>query len=349
MTRCVNVGGIPVGGENRITVQTMTTVKTSDIDASIREIESSVMAGADIVRVAIRDEADALALKELTKMAPCPIVADIHFNPKLAILSAQNGAAKIRLNPGNIGGKPAIKAVSEVIKDLGIPVRVGSNSGSIEEEYLRRYGRSAEALAESALASAAMLEEFGVENIVLAAKATDVPTTVRAYELLHERCDYPLHIGVTEAGFGESGIIKGAVGIGSLLLSGIGDTIRVSLTAPPEEEARIGREILRAVGLDRNYAEIISCPTCGRCDYDVASLARKIKKATQNTQKPIKIAIMGCVVNGIGEGGNADVGIAGGSGACVIFRKGQIVRKVPPEAAESALLCEIQKLLTEKD
>ena len=347
MAKTVFVGGLPVGGENRITVQTMATVKTERTDECLNEIIRCVGAGADIVRVAVRDEADASALKTLARKAPCPLVADIHFNFRLAIKSVENGAAKIRVNPGNIGGKREIKAVSDCLKAHGIPVRVGSNSGSIEKEFSEKYGRSAEALAESALHKALEFERFGVSDIVLSAKASDVKTTVNAYKILSEKCDYPLHIGVTEAGAGEIGVIKGAVGIGSLLLEGIGDTLRVSLTAPPEEEVRAGINILRACGLGGDHAEVISCPTCGRCDYDVASIARNIQKATENTHKRIKIAVMGCVVNGVGEGIFADVGIAGGKDKCVIFSGGKIKRQVPPERAEEELMKEVELWLTQ--
>ena len=346
MTRTVYVGGVAVGGENRITVQTMATVKTERVEECAGEICRAAEAGADLVRVAVKDDADALALKTLADKAPCPIIADIHFDYRLAIKSMENGAAKIRVNPGNIGGKREIKAVSDCLKAHGIPVRVGSNSGSIEKEFLDKYGRSAEALAMSALRAAETFEEFGVRDIVLSAKASDVKTTVRAYEILSELCDYPLHVGVTEAGTKEYGVIKGAMGIGSLLLKGIGDTVRVSLTAPVEEEVRAAIRILRAAGIDKNYAEVVSCPTCGRCDYDVAAIAEKIQKATENARKPLKIAVMGCVVNGVGEGKDADIGIAGGSDKCVIFSRGEILRTVKRECAEEEILKEVNLWLT---
>ncbi|MBQ9480664.1 MAG: flavodoxin-dependent (E)-4-hydroxy-3-methylbut-2-enyl-diphosphate synthase [Clostridia bacterium] len=346
MSNMVMVGGVPVGGNNRITVQTMATVKTERVDECAEELNACVDAGADIVRVAVRDEADASALKTLAEKVRAPIVADIHFDYRLALRSAENGAAKIRINPGNIGGKREIKAVSDCLKQYGIPVRAGANSGSIEKEFLDKYGRSAEALAESALRSARCFEEFGVENIVLSAKASDAETTVKAYRILRARCDYPLHLGVTEAGGGRYGIIKGAVGIGSLLMDGIGDTVRVSLTAPPIEEVRAAVEILRAAGKRKDFAEVISCPTCGRCDYDVIGLSEKIRKATENTHKRIKIAVMGCVVNGVGEGREADVGIAGGKDKCVIFRGGEAVRTVPAGEAETELMKEVELWLT---
>ncbi|MBR2969352.1 MAG: flavodoxin-dependent (E)-4-hydroxy-3-methylbut-2-enyl-diphosphate synthase [Clostridia bacterium] len=345
MSKKIFVGGLAMGGGSRVSVQTMTTVKTEYVSAVMAEINSAVSLGADIVRLAVRDERDAAALRELVALSPCPLVADIHFDYHLAIKSVESGVHKVRLNPGNIGGERAIKAVSDCLKANGTPVRVGSNSGSIEKEFLEKYGRSAEALAESALYSASLLERFGVQNIVLSAKASDVATTVRAYELLSERCDYPLHVGVTEAGGGKMGLLKGAIGIGSLLLKGIGDTVRVSLTGGVEQEVIAARDILRATGVDKNFAEVVSCPTCGRCDYDAAALAEKIAKATENVQKPIKIAVMGCVVNGVGEGKDADVGIAGGKDKCVIFVGGEAVRTVSPSVAEEELMKEVRAWL----
>ena len=345
MSKKIYVGSLPVGGGSRVSIQTMATVKTEKIKEVVEQINGAVSLGADIVRLAVRDDADALALKQVVKEVNCPIVADIHFDYRLAIKSIESGVHKVRLNPGNIGGENAIKAVSECLKEYGVPVRVGSNSGSIEEEYLKKYGRSATALAESALHSASLLEKYGVENIVLSAKASDVVTTVKAYEILSEKCDYPLHIGVTEAGGGNAGIIKGSIGIGSLLLKGIGDTVRVSLTGGVEEEVLTAKGILRAVGLEQNYAEVVSCPTCGRCDYDAIGLAERITKATQNVQKRIKIAVMGCVVNGVGEGKDADVGIAGGKDKCVIFRDGEVVKTVMPQNAEEELLKEVEEWL----
>ena len=346
MTRTVYVGGVPVGGENRITVQTMATIKTEKVEECAAEICRAVKAGADLVRVAVRDDPDAVALKTLVKKVPCPIIADIHFDYRLAVKSIENGAAKIRINPGNIGGKREIKAVSDCLKAHGIPVRAGSNSGSIEKEFMDKYGRSAEALAMSALKAAEVFEEYGVRDIVLSAKASDVPTTVKAYEILAERCDYPLHVGVTEAGTMEYGVIKGAMGIGGLLMKGIGDTVRVSLTAPVEEEVKAAIKIIRAAGRDENYVEVISCPTCGRCDYDVAAIASKIQKATENARKPLKVAVMGCVVNGVGEGKDADIGIAGGSDKCVIFSRGEVLRTVKRECAEEEILKEVKLWLT---
>ncbi len=344
-TRCVSVGGVVVGGGSKVSVQTMTTTKSEYVELAVNEIQNCIKAGADIVRVAVRDEADAKAIKSIKDKVNCPIVADIHFSPKLAILSAENGADKLRINPGNIGGKDAIKAVSDCVKAHKIPVRAGSNSGSIEKTFLEKYGRSARALAESALYSASVFEKNGVGDIVISAKASDVKTTVEAYELLSEKCDYPLHLGVTEAGTINSGLIKGAVGIGSLLLRGIGDTVRVSLSAPPVEEVFAAKRILRAAGIDTNYVEVVSCPTCGRCDYDVFSLAEKVEKTTQNAHKRLKVAVMGCVVNGVGEGRDADLGIAGGKEECIIFSHGEILRKVATPDAEKEFLKEIEKCL----
>ena len=341
-TFATSVGGVIIGGGNRVTVQTMTTVKTEKTDETAEQINECVDAGADIVRVAVRDEADAKAIKILKEKVSCPIVADIHFSSKLAILSVENGADKVRINPGNIGGKAEIKAVSDCLKAYKIPVRAGSNSGSIEKEFLLKYGRSAEALAESALNAARKFESYGVNDIVISAKASDVATTVKAYEILSERCSYPLHVGVTEAGTLQSGLIKGAAGIGSLLLHGIGDTVRVSLSAPPVKEVYAAKKILRACGIENDYVEVVSCPTCGRCDYNVFEIAEEIEKATQNTHKRLKVAVMGCVVNGIGEGKDADIGIAGGKDECVIFSGGEIKRKVPAALAKQEILKEIE-------
>ncbi len=330
-----------MGGGSPVSIQTMTTVKTEYAERALEEINSAVLAGADIVRVAVRDDADAVAIKSVAEGARCPIVADIHFDYRLAIKSVEAGAAKIRINPGNIGGKREIKAVCDCVKAHGVPVRVGSNSGSIEEEFLKKYGRSAEALAHSALRSARIMEECGFGDIVLSAKASDVKTTVEAYRILSGLCDYPLHLGVTEAGGGQLALVKGAVGIGSLLLDGIGDTIRVSLSAPIIEEVEAARSILRSIGLDKNFAEVISCPTCGRCRYDVFKIAENVRSYVKKATKPIKIAVMGCVVNGVGEGKDADVGIAGGKDKCVIFKNGQVLRSVDTAVAEQELLKEV--------
>lgn len=340
----VKIGNVIIGGGNKIAVQSMTNVKTEYVDKTASQINALVNNGCDMVRVAVKDEADALSIKELKKLVSCPIICDIHFDYKLAIKSIENGADKVRINPGNIGSEENVKKVAECLKYYNVPVRVGSNTGSIEKEFLKKYGKNEISLVESALKNVAILEKYGVENIVISAKASSVPLTVKAYRYLKTKTDYPLHLGVTEAGTYESGIIKSSVGIGSLLLDGIGDTIRVSLTADPVLEPIIAKKIIRSCGLDNNYCEVVSCPTCGRTEYDCISLAKKVELLTQNIQKPLKVAVMGCVVNGPGEAKDADVGIAGSKDYCVIFKKGEIYKKIAFEDAEKIFIKEIEEI-----
>ena len=297
------------------------------------------------MRVAIADEADAVALQEVVSKIRLPLVADIHFSPKLAVMSIENGADKVRINPGNIGGEKEIRYVADCVKAHKIPVRVGANTGSIEKQYAEKYGRSAEALVESALYNVRILEKFGVNDIAISVKASDVPLTARAYRLLAQKTEYPLHLGVTEAGTYESGLIKSAVGIGSLLLDGIGDTIRVSLTDDPVKEVYAASGILRACGLEEEYVEVVSCPTCGRCAWESMSLAEKVTNFVRPYKKRAKLAVMGCVVNGPGEAKDADLGIAGGNGSCLIFKKGEPHKKVSAQAAEEEFFKEIRLLL----
>lgn len=344
-TKRVNVGGVAIGGGERIKIQSMTTTKTSDVEKTVAQIAALEKVGCDIVRVAIADEADAAAVRSVTDKIGIPLVADIHFSPKLAVAAIENGADKARINPGNIGGEREIKYVADCVRAHKIPVRVGANTGSIEKRFLEKYGRSEKALVESALYNVGILEKFGVEDIVISVKASDVPLTVRAYTLLSKKCDRPLHLGVTEAGTTEAGVVKSAVGIGSLLLNGIGDTIRVSLTDDPVKEVYAAQQILRACGLEKDYAEVVSCPTCGRCAWDSMSLANEVTKLTQPYKKRIKIAVMGCVVNGPGEAKDADIGIAGGKGSCLIFKKGEPYKKVAAEDAEEEFLKEIRLML----
>ncbi len=346
-TRAVNVGGIILGGGTPVKIQSMTTTKTSDIERTVAQVSALENAGCEIVRVAILDEADALAVKAVKEKIHVPLVADIHFSPKLAVAAIENGADKVRINPGNIGGEKEIKLVADCIKRHSISVRVGSNTGSIESQFLKTYGRSERALVESALYNVGILEKYGVHDIVISVKASSVPLTTKAYRLLNERTDYPLHLGVTEAGTTEMGVVKSAVGIGSLLLDGIGDTIRVSLTDDPVQEIYAAKNILRAVGLDENYAEVVSCPTCGRCSWESMSLAQKVTDFVRGVKKRVKIAVMGCVVNGPGEAKDADLGIAGGNGSCLIFKKGEPYKKVLEEEAEREFFKEIKALLSE--
>lgn len=347
MTKLVKVGSVSVGGGSRVKIQSMTTVRTGDVKNLVAQIMRLEEAGCDIVRVSVLDEKDALAIKEIKKEINIPLVADIHFSSRLAIKSIESGADKVRINPGNIGGEKEIASVAAAIKDYGISVRVGSNTGSINPEFLQKYGRSAKALVESALYNVNILEKHGVENIVISVKASDVPLTVEAYTLLSERCPYPLHLGVTEAGTAEMGIVKSSIGIGALLLKGIGDTIRVSLTDDPVKEIYAAKNILRAVGLDKEYVDVVSCPTCGRCQWNSMELAEKVNEFVRDKKVKLKIAVMGCVVNGPGEAKDADIGIAGGVGSCVIFKKGEIVKKVAAENAEEEFLKEIRSAISE--
>lgn len=344
-TKQINVGGVLIGGGASVKIQSMTTTKTADVEKTVSQIAALENAGCEIVRVAIADEADALALKSVKEKVRLPIVADVHFSPKLAVLAMENGADKVRINPGNIGGEQEIKYVADCVKRHGVPVRVGANTGSIEKEFLAKYGRSEFSLVESALYNVGILEKFGVCDIAISVKASDVPLTVRAYTLLSEKTDYPLHLGVTEAGTYEAGLVKSAVGIGSLLVNGIGDTIRVSLTDDPVKEVYAARQILRACGLDEAFVEVVSCPTCGRCAWESMKLAEKVTEFVKSYRKKAKIAVMGCVVNGPGEAKDADLGIAGGVGRCVIFKRGEPIKTVKAEDAEEEFFKEIRLLL----
>ena len=344
-TKRVSIGGVFLGGGERVKIQSMTTTKTSDIARTVSQITALENAGCEIIRVAISDEADALSVKAVKDKIHIPIVADIHFSPKLAVMVIENGADKVRINPGNIGGEQDIKYVADCIKAHKIPVRVGSNTGSIEKNFLEKYGRSAEALVESALYNVGILEKFGVEDIVISVKASDVKTTVNAYMGIAKRTNYPLHLGVTEAGTREAGIVKSSIGIGSLLLNGIGDTIRVSLTDDPVEEVYAAKRILRACGLDNEFVEVVTCPTCGRCEWESMALAEKVSAFVRSYRKRAKIAVMGCVVNGPGEAKDADLGIAGGKGSCLLFKKGEVCKKVSVDQAEEEFFKEIKVLL----
>ena len=341
----ISVGGVWLGGDESIKIQSMTTTKTADVEKTVAQILALEKAGCEIVRVAISDEADALAVRSVVDKIHAPLVADIHFSPKLAVMAIENGANKVRINPGNIGGEKEIKFVADCVKAHKIPVRVGSNTGSIEKNFLEKYGRSAEALVESALFNVGILEKFGVNDIVISVKASDVKLTVNAYMLLANRTSYPLHLGVTEAGTTEAGIVKSAVGIGSLLLNGVGDTIRVSLTDDPVREVYAAKHILRACGLDEEFVEVVACPTCGRCEWESMSLANKVTEIVRPYNKRAKIAVMGCVVNGPGEARDADLGIAGGKGSCLIFKKGEPYKKVAADCAEEEFFKEIRLLL----
>ena len=346
-TKIVRVGGVQIGGGSPVKIQSMTTTKTAEVENTVAQILALEKAGCEIVRVAVADEQDALAIKQVKDKISIPLVADIHFSPKLAVMAMENGADKVRINPGNIGGEKEIKLVADCIKAHKIPVRVGSNTGSIEKGFLEKYGKSAQALVESALYNVNLLEKYGVNDIVISVKASSVPLTLSAYRLLSQKTDYPLHLGVTEAGVTSVGVVKSAVGIGSLLLDGIGDTIRVSLSDEPVKEIQSAKLILRVCGLDNEYVEVVSCPTCGRCAWGSMALAEKVTQFVSPYQKRAKIAVMGCVVNGPGEAKDADLGIAGGNGYCLIFKKGEPYKKVSADNAEEEFFKEIRLLLNE--
>lgn len=345
MSKIVKLGNRLLGNGNPILIQSMVNVKTSKITEVINQIRELENCGCDIVRVSVKDDDDVKSLKEIKKNISIPLVADIHFNYKYALGAIDCGVDKIRINPGNIGGDDKIAEIASAVKLNGVAVRVGSNSGSVEKEILAKYGKTEVSLAESALKNVAILERFGVDNIVISAKASSVPLTVATYRYLNKKTEYPLHVGVTEAGTDKMGTVKSSIGIGSLLLDGIGDTIRVSLTAHPREEIIAAKRILRSCGLDKNFVEVISCPTCGRTEYDSISLANKVEEMTANIKTPLKIAVMGCVVNGPGEARDCDLGIAGGGGVCAFFKNGEIYKKVPFAEAEKEFLKEIEKLV----
>lgn len=347
LTKKISVGRVCIGGGTSVKIQSMTTRKTADVEGTVAQIHALENAGCEIVRVAIADEQDALAVREIVEKIRLPLVADVHFSPKLAVMAIENGAHKVRINPGNIGGEKEIRLVADCVRAHKIPVRVGANTGSIEKRFLEKYGRSERALVESALYNVRILEKHGVSDIAISVKASDVPLTVRAYTLLSQSCAYPLHLGVTEAGTQETGIVKSAVGIGSLLLNGIGDTLRVSLANDPVQEVYAGKNILRACGLDQAFVEVVACPTCGRCAWESMQLAEKVSAFVKGYNKKAKIAVMGCVVNGPGEAKDADLGIAGGNGSCLIFKKGLPLKKVDSANAEEEFFKEIRALLDE--
>ena len=325
MSKKVKIGNIYVGGGEKIAVQSMCDIKTSKADEVVKEINELEAIGCDIIRVSVKDKDDAAALPFIKKRIGIPLVADIHFDYKLALAAIDGGADKIRINPGNIGSDEKVGEVARAVRQANIAVRVGSNTGSVEKKYLEKYGKNEISLGESALETVALLEKYGVENIVVSAKASSVPLMVKTYRYLAEKTDYPLHLGVTEAGTLASGTVKNSIGIGSLLLSGIGDTIRVSLTAPLKEEVLVAKRILRSVGLEKDYVEVVSCPTCGRTGYDLFGMVSAVENEVANEKIPLKIAVMGCAVNGPGEAREADIGIAFGSVNAVVFKKGEII------------------------
>lgn len=344
-TKKIKIRDIFIGGDSKITVQSMTNTDTRNVESTLDQIRALMVAGCDIVRVAVPDMEAADALKEITRLIPIPVVADIHFDYRLAIRSIENGIAKLRINPGNIGGKEKISLLADMCKEKGIPIRIGVNSGSLEKDILAKYTHvTPEALVESALRNVQLLDEVNFNDIIISIKSSDVMTMIESYRLLSQKVDYPLHLGVTEAGTLWRGTIKSSIGIGSLLSQGIGDTIRVSLTGDPIEEIKAGREILKATGHLKEGIEFVSCPTCGRTQIDLIGIATQVEEALKDSKKNIKVAVMGCVVNGPGEAREADIGIAGGNGYGLIFKKGMIIKKVKEEELVSALLEEIDRM-----
>ena len=349
LTRQLEVGKVKVGGSAPIAVQSMTNTKTSDPVATLEQINRLAEAGCDIVRCAVPDMAAAEGLKTIVKESPIPVIADIHFDYKLALAAIEAGVDGLRLNPGNIGGNDRVAAVVEAAKKRNIPIRIGVNAGSLPKDLLEKYGHpTPEALVEAAWRHIRILEEMDYKNIKISLKAHDVPLTLAAYRLMASQCDYPLHVGITEAGTVNSGIIKSAVGIGTLLAEGIGDTIRVSLTGDPVREVKVGFEILKSLGLREYGPTLISCPTCGRTQINLEKLALEVERRLAEITEPITVAVMGCVVNGPGEAREADVGIAGGINEGLIFRKGEVLKKVAEADIIDELFAEIDKILLER-
>ena len=345
MTRQIRVGDVVIGGGAPVVIQSMLNTKTTDVEGSLAQIKALKTAGCQIARLAVPNMEAARGFAEICKESPLPLVADIHFDYKLAIAAAEGGAAKIRINPGNIGGEDRVKAVVDVCKDKQIPIRIGVNGGSLDKRLLEKYGHpTAEALVESAFEHLELLEKYGFYDTCLSMKSSTVPTMVAAARLFRSKCDYPLHIGVTETGPVKMGLMKSAMGIGALLLDGIGDTIRVSLTDDPVEEVYAAKDILKAAGLRKEGVNIISCPTCGRTRIDLIGLVNQVDEALKGCEKPITVAVMGCVVNGPGEAREADIGIAGGDGWGMIFEKGEQVEKLPYDQLLEALLKRIDAM-----
>lgn len=345
MSRKVKIGNLYIGGGEKIAIQSMATFKIADTVRACEEIARLKKVGCDILRFSVTDQDDAKAFSIIKKNSDMPLVADIHFDYKLAIASIDGGVDKIRINPGNIGGEAKVAEVAKALKNSGVPVRVGSNTGSVEKEFLAKYGKNEISLGESALHKVALLEKYGVDNIVISVKASDVPLMVKAYEYIAQKTDYPLHLGVTEAGTEYTGVVKNAIGIGALLLRGIGDTLRVSLSADTEREVIAAKTILSALNLKNDCAKIVACPTCGRCEWDCMGFAKIVEDYVKDVDKPIKIAVMGCPVNGPGEAADADVGVAGSKDGCYIFKKGKILKRVEKVDIRKAFFEEIDKCL----
>ncbi|MBB6216516.1 (E)-4-hydroxy-3-methylbut-2-enyl-diphosphate synthase [Anaerosolibacter carboniphilus] len=344
-TKTIQCGNVKIGGDAPISIQSMTNTDTRNVQATVKQILELEEAGCEIVRVAIPDEEAANAIKQIKSLIHIPLVADIHFDYRLALLAIENGIDKLRLNPGNIGDIDRVRKVVEQGKERNIPIRIGVNAGSIDKRIFEKYGEvNAEALVESAMEHIQILEHLNFEDMVISLKASDIRLTVEAYRLLSQKVNYPLHIGITEAGTLWGGTVKSSIGIGSLLLDGLGDTIRVSLTGDPVEEIKVAKEILKSLRLRSFGVNLISCPTCGRCQIDLIQLANRIEKKLMQVDKPITVAIMGCAVNGPGEAREADIGIAGGKSSALLFKKGEIIRKLSEDEIEQVLLEEIDKL-----
>ena len=346
MTKQIMVGGVPVGGGAPVTIQSMTNTRTDDVTATLEQIRRLAAAGCEIIRVAVPDQAAARAVGKIKEESPIPVVVDIHFDYKLALEAIAAGADKVRINPGNIGSEDRVKAVADACRQRNIPIRIGVNGGSLEKEILAKYGRVCpEAMVESAFGHIRLLNKFDFDDICISLKSSSVPITMKAYQLMSQESNYPLHIGVTEAGTVRMGTLKSAVGIGGLLAMGVGDTMRVSLSADPVEEVYAARDILRAAGIRREGAELVSCPTCGRTRIDLIGLANQVENmVTEFDTLDVKVAVMGCVVNGPGEAKEADIGIAGGVGEGLLIKKGEIIRKVPEEDLLAVLRAELEAM-----
>ncbi|MBM6760962.1 flavodoxin-dependent (E)-4-hydroxy-3-methylbut-2-enyl-diphosphate synthase [Megamonas hypermegale] len=345
-TRQIAIGNVKIGGGAPISVQSMTNTKTTDTEATVVQIKALQDAGCDIVRLAVPNMAAAENIVNIKAQVNIPLVADIHFDYRLALKAIEQGIDALRINPGNIGDEERVKAVVTAAKAKHIPIRIGVNAGSLDKKLLAKYGKvTAKALVESAMEHVRILEKLDFHDIKISLKAHDVPLTIEAYRLMSQTVDYPLHLGITEAGTVNTGIIKSAVGIGALLAEGIGDTFRISLTGDPVNEVKVANEILKALGLKEYGPTLISCPTCGRCNIDLPSIAAKVEKRLDGIKKPVKVAVMGCVVNGPGEARDADIGIAGGKGEGLLFRKGEIIGKVPEDKLVDALFAELDKII----
>lgn len=345
-SKVVDVGGVKMGGDNPVRIQSMTNTKTEDVKATVAQILRLEEAGCELVRCTVPTMEAACALKEIKKQIHIPLIADIHFDYKLAIAAIENGADKIRINPGNIGSNEKVKAVVDAAKKANIPIRIGVNSGSLEKDKIEKYGGvTAEGITESALEKIKLIEDMGYDNLVVSIKSSDVLMSIKAHELIAKSTKHPIHVGITEAGTVWAGNIKSAIGIGIILHEGIGDTIRVSLTGDPVEEIYSAKLILKTLGLRKDGVTVVSCPTCGRTNVDLISLANKVEEMVKDIDKPIKVAVMGCVVNGPGEAREADLGIAGGIGEGLLFKKGEIIKKVPEENLLKELKAELDKLV----